>query len=152
MAFTFTPLSDEEIQAVKNRSLMPNGVYPFVVKSAEHAISQSNNPMIKVTLAVMDKEGNERLIPDWLLATDTSIEKLKHFCDSIGLVETYARGSFEPHEFLNRSGRCLVGIQKGKTKDDGSIFPDKNSIKDYIKRDVRSPLPEKSELNDDIGF
>jgi hypothetical protein len=153
--FSFNPLTDEQISAVQNRDLLQEGVYPFIVKSMEQQHSKSGNEMLKVRLAVMDPKGDERHIFDYLLATDQMMFKLKHFCESIGLAAKYAEGKFYPGDCIGLSGKVRIGIQKGMPKVDGSgAFPDKNSVKDYIKAEevVVKPAVAASSFDDDINF
>lgn len=153
MSFAFNPKTDAEIDAIQNRALLPDGIYPFTVKDFEQKISKSGNEMLQVRLGVIDKDGSERNIIDYLVATDQMMFKLKHFCDTIGFEKEYAKGQFEPSKCVGRSGKATIGIQKGGAKMDGSgYYADKNNIKDYVKSDEKQKLPADVDLNDDITF
>jgi hypothetical protein len=155
MPVTFTPLSEPELQEVKRRALLQDGTYQFTVKQADEAMSQSGNQMIIIVVSILDAEGKERTLKDYLLFNEEMLYKTRHFCDAVGLIESYARGHFSAHEFVGRSGRCTVGIQKGRTKPDGSVYDDKNMIKDYLKRDAHAKpaVSVTAEfINDDVGF
>jgi hypothetical protein len=158
MSFSFLPRSDDEIHAIQNRALLSDGIYPFIVKAIESQVSKSNNSMLKLKIGVIDAKGEERNIIDYLLGTDQMIYKLKHFCESIGMEDKYAKGNFEPQDCINRSGKVKIGVQKGAPKPDGDgFYPDKNSVKDYVKGDVEPKKAEKAEkakddFNDDIKF
>lgn len=155
MSFSFNPLSDEQINAIQNRGLLADGVYPFCVKSIEQRHSKSGNPMLQVRIGVLANADDERNIFDYLLATEQMMFKLKHFCESIGLEEKYAKGNFSPADCINRSGRVRIGVQKGGAKEDGSgFYPDKNSVKDYVKLDEKVAEIAKvdPDFNDDIKF
>lgn len=153
--FSFNPLTDEQINAVQNRDLLIEDIYPFIVKSMEQQHSKSGNEMLKVRLGVMDTKGDTRYIFDYLLATDQMIYKLKHFCESIGLAAKYAEGKFYPQDCIGLMGKVKIGIQKGAIKEDGTgSYPDKNSVKDYIKAEEKivSVAKIETDLNDDINF
>lgn len=150
--FEFSPKTDEEIEAIKNQGLLTEGIYPFTVKEVESQVSQSNNPMLKVRLGVLDAKGEERNIIDYLVATDKMMFKLKHFCEAIGIEDKYNSGKFTPKDCLNRSGKAKIGVQKGSMTPDGSgFYPDKNSIKDYLKGVASTPVADVP-FNDDIKF
>lgn len=153
-AFSFIPRTDAEIQDIKNRKLLSEGIYPFIVREVSPEVSKSNNPMLKVRLGIIDNQGNERSIIDYLLATDEMIFKLKHFCESIGFEEEYSKGSFDPLKAIGRSGSAKIGIQKGNIRNDGTLFDDKNSVRDYVKTEFvqKKPVEIAPPLNDDIAF
>lgn len=153
--FSFNPKSDEEINAIQNRHLLPDGIYPFIVKEIEEYISSKGNPMLKVRLGVLDNEnGEERNILDYLLSTDQMIFKLKHFCEAIGLGKEYLAGKLDLEKCLNRSGECVINIQKGTAREDNTLYPDKNSVRDYIVNDLpqEKPVDKNDFINDDIKF
>jgi hypothetical protein len=152
MSFNFKPMSDQEIDAYLNRELLKEDVYPFMVKGVEQKISNSGNPMLKIHLGVMH-EGEERNIIDYLVATDQMMFKIKHFCEAIGVEDLYNSGTISPDACLKRSGKAKIGIQKGGPKENGGFYPDKNSVKDYIKCEVSQiKKPDQDEFNDDIKF
>lgn len=155
-SFSFSPKSDAEIHAIQNRGLLADGIYAFTVKEVKQEVSKSNNAMLKVRIGVLESDGSERNIVDYLLATDQMIYKLKHFCDAIGFEAEYAKGAFDVTKAVNRSGQVKIGVQKGNAKEDGSgFYPDKNSVKDYVKaaEQVQKKAVENDPtLNDDINF
>lgn len=151
--FAFVPKTDLEIQNVQNRALLTDGVYPFLVKDVKITISKSGNEMLEVQLNVIDREANGRSIRDYLMATDTMIFKLKHFCDTIGMSEDYAKGNINPFKCVGRSGKVIIATQKGNAKDDGSgYYPDKNTVKDYVKQEAVQKEEKAPFIDDDIKF
>jgi hypothetical protein len=148
--FSFDSKTDEQIADIQNRKLLTDGIYPFIVKTYEPRISKTGNSMLEIMVGVLDSEGNERNIKDFLLATDTMIFKLKHFCEAIGMHKEYAAGRFDPAKCLGRTGKCVIGLQKGNEKPDGTgYYPDRNSIKDYVKAEM---VEDKPPFDDDIKF
>ena len=152
--FSFQPKTDDEIAAIQNQGLLEEGIYPFIVRNVEQVVSHAGNPMLKISLGILESKGSTRNITDYLLATDRMIFKLKHFCDAIGFEGEYAKGSFDPSLCLNRTGSARIGVQKGNQNEDGSgYYPDKNTIKDYIK--CEKPLEKVAidlDLNDNVPF
>lgn len=148
--FAFNPKNDAEIQAIQNRHLLANGVYSFRVKEIIQKVSKSNNPMLEVKMGIVDSNGEERNLTDYLMATENMIFKFKHFCESLGLEKEYESGQLDPAKCIGRTGKCKIGLQKGNLKDDGSgYYPDKNSIQDYI---IVQEVKVDPTLNDDIQF
>ncbi len=155
--FTFPVLSDDEI---KNMNLLPEGMYQFKVHGVESStadgkqlVSKSGNQMIKITLKVLDATGRERLITDYLVALESMVFKIKHFCESLGL--DYNKGSFQPNACLGMKGKLQLVIQKGKKKDNSEeYYSDKNSVKDYVPKENADSKPKdaKDEFNDDIPW
>jgi hypothetical protein len=153
MSFSFVPKTDAEIEALQNQGLLTEGTYPFQVKAIDQLISKSGNSMLKVKLSVLEKDGSARIIFDYLVAMDTMMFKIKHFCESIGLADQYSKGMFDPQECIDRSGMAILGIQKGNAKPDGTgNYADKNSIKDYVKSDKLQKAADDKMLNEDIPF
>lgn len=119
----FTPRTEEEL---KKFELLPEGDYDFDVLQADDAMSKSGKQMIKLTLGVYASSGNRINVFDYLMS---AVEyKLKHFCDSVGLVAEYQQGTLTADMCTNRSGRCSLKVQTDKS---GQYDP-KNVVKDYI--------------------
>ena len=142
MSFTFVPLTEEEINAA---NLLPDGEYDFEVIAAKDKLSKSGNTMIELQLKVWDNAGREHIIFDYLLLS--LMYKVKHFCDAVGLIESYKAGLIKDHECVAKIGKAKIIIQKGK---DG--YPDKNSVKDYLASKNEEPKKTDNFVSDDIPF
>lgn len=155
--FSFSPKTDEEINALKNEmernKLLPDGVYPFVVKEITAQISQAGNSMLKVIISIT-KDHAEHLITDYILATDQMIYKLKHFCETLGLEKEYLQGSFAFLECHGNKGYAKIGTKKGDPRPDGTFFRDKNIVKDYVKLETLQQKTVVAEMpfDDTIPF
>lgn len=143
--FEFPPLSDIE-----------PGVYDFQVLKAEQKRSKSGNQMIELTLAVWDANGVQRHIFDYLVSMPSMVYKIKHFCDTVGLTKEYLAGCLNVNDCVDKCGKAEIIIQKGNQKPDGSYYPDKNAVKDYVvtdkdavKADLVKPNNNGSEFKDD---
>lgn len=124
MPLEFQPKTEEEL----NQSiLLEKGEYDFdVVGAVEGTSKNSGKPMITLTLRVYAPDGNTTTVFDYLLA---SVEyKVKHFCDTAGLVNEYQLGILTADMCLNKCGKCKLGIDKDET----GKYKDKNVVKDYI--------------------
>ena len=121
----FTPKSDAEINTF---DLFPSGEYDFDVIKAFDETSKAGNDMIKLELDVYAANGKKTRVFDYLL--ENLAYKLKHFCESVGLVREYEEGRLSADMCKNRSGKCKLDIQKDKSGE----YPDKNIVKDYCKQ------------------
>ena len=138
----FTPKTDEELAEF---NLIKDGIYDFEVLESAQQLSRSGNEMIKLKLGLWDSKGVMRVIFDYLL--EAMPHKLHHFCEATGLKDKYKIGELTPEDCMSKSGKVHITIEKGKEKQDGGRYPDRNSVKDYIKEDKKVDL-----LNDDLPF
>lgn len=123
MSLNFTPKTEEEL----NKSvLLQKGEYDFEVMKAEEALSKSGNDMIKLTLKVYGPNGETAHVYDYLLVAMEF--KLKHFCDSVGLVAEYESGQLTADMCGGRAGRCKLAVET----DASGKYDDKNVVKDYV--------------------
>jgi hypothetical protein len=121
----FTPKSEAEIAEEKAKfGPWPRGAYDFEVSTAEDAISKKGSEMIVLELLVFDEHGNHKKLKDWLV--ESLPVKLKHACAAVGLHAAYENGNVASFDFVGRTGRLMLGIQK----QDG--FPDRNNVTGYV--------------------
>ena len=136
MVMSFAPKSENEIQ---ESALAPETEYDFDVLDAEDAISKIGNPMIKVTVGLYIGSTVKNRVFDYLLPAMEA--KLRHFCDTTGLLSKYEAGTLEAADCVGRSGRVKIAIEPAK----GS-YAAKNVVKDYICRTAK-PLAVQSQDN-----
>jgi Protein of unknown function (DUF669) len=122
----FQPKTENQVAST---NLWPAGEYYFEVKNAEEGESKGGNEMTKLTLHVVNDEGAYRTVFDYLVATDGSAYKIRHFAEATGLLASYEKGVLETDEMIGCTGRCKLGIQKDKT----GQYGDRNSVIDYVK-------------------
>ena len=141
----FTPKEEKDLK--KPFDLLPdNSIYDFDVLTATDEVSEKGNEMIKLNIGLYVTDRIGPRIFDYLLPSMEA--KLRHFCDTVGLLREYESGRLTAGICEGRSGRVKVGIQKGKAKPDGDgSYPDKNVAKDYICRPAKplnaSVIPEE---------
>jgi len=131
MSMTFQPRSEKEISEAR---LAPEGEYDFQVLEAQDTTSKSGNAMIKLKLGVFSGEAMRWHIFDYLVPQMEA--KLRHFCDSVGLLAQYEAGTLSADYCRGRAGRCKLVIEEGE----GS-YPDKNVVKDYVLRKAKPLSP-----------
>ena len=120
---------------------MDAGIYPFEVSEAIDKKSKSGNDMIELKLKIWDQLGHERQCFDYLL--ESMAHKLRHFCEVGGLIDKYDSGDLQAVNCIGKSGHLELVIQVGKPKPEGGYYPDKNSVKDYIKTEkdaINAPI------------
>lgn len=152
MYFTFEPYTEAQLEEMKNAHLLKDGEYEFVVKEVFEEVSQAGNPMLKVLIGIYVERITYN-IKDFLITTGKMSYKLRHFCESIGMGKQYQEGKFLTKDCINRKGRVLIGLDKGKPREDGTgNYPDRNKVVDYIK-DANVASSKNSEfVDDDISF
>lgn len=154
-----TPMTDEQIAAEKAKfGAWPRGAYDFEVAAAEDAISKAGNEMIVLELQVFDRNGNRRNMKDWLV--DSVPVKLKNVCDAVGLHTAYANGDVASYDFVGRTGKLMLTIERREGYDD------RNKVAGYVPaspaaapapREATRPAARKSvpagrDLDDEIPF
>jgi hypothetical protein len=157
--FRFKPYTEEQINNAGLEVLLPNGDYPFQVLNIVPKQSKSGNNMLELKLQLHTATGLHT-IQDWLVDSPDLPKmafKLRHFCDTIGLQVEYLQGEFAPSAALNRRGHLKLGRERGKLKADGqSSYPDRNVVRDYLKKVPRQDSKELGNtpplLNDEIPF
>lgn len=140
-------------------SLLKEGIYDAVITASEDRVSQSGNPMMDITLAVYDDNGQTTNVRDFLVFMPKMMWKVIHFAKSSGLVKEYEEGKLCSEVAINQRVKVKINVESGglipedrlKDKPLGSKYPDKNKIEEYIERDVSAEKVEKfkSELIDD---
>lgn len=119
----FKPLSKQD--AIESQ-LFPRGGYRFEVVSASEKESRAGNAMIELHLRVTDAAGVSRLVVDYLL--EQWPLKFRHAAEACGLIEKYEVGELAGQDFVGKTGKVTLTIQKDKAKK----FPDKNAVADYV--------------------
>lgn len=153
----FTPKTEEQLErerqeAEKNR-LMPYGtVCDFETVGASNEVSSKGSDMIKLVVRVYTPNGDERMFNDYLVSSFE--HKLRHAASACGVLDRYDEGNLDAADFLYKSGKCIMGIERDKSGN----YPPKNKIADYVKRNpdekpAVAPTPKSgAELDDEIPF
>jgi antitoxin component YwqK of YwqJK toxin-antitoxin module len=159
MTLHFQPLTEQQMLEIR---LVPEGTYNFEVAHAISTKSGKGNPMIKVSLKIWDNNGKERIVYDYLMTQSLSQEyKLGRFCLATGIHDKYNMGSIDDTDCINKRGKAHITIKKGDMKDDGTPYPDSNSVRDYYPNvptekvaELHSIIAKASEpeMSDDIPF
>jgi len=106
------------------------GDYDFNVYEASEETSANQNEMIKLTLHVLNRDGQRRTVFDYLVNSEKGQWKVRHFAEAVGMLQQYEAGQMEPHDITGRSGQLKLKIKPAKDQ-----YPAGNQVNDYI------PLP-----------
>lgn len=106
------------------------GDYDFNVYDASEEVSTEGNEMIKLTLHVLNPEGQRRTVFDYLVNTEKGQWKVRHCAEAIGMLPQYERGEMETIDIVGRMGRLKLRLKPASGQ-----YPARNSVGDYI------PLP-----------
>jgi hypothetical protein len=127
----------------KEMDMLPPATYDAVVGRAEEKVSQAGNEMIELVLRVYGPDGATVPVYDYLISSESSAWKIRHFCGSAGL--DYESGELTAEQCLERNVRVILAITQDKKKQ----YPDKNTVKDYVERNGDS---KHGTADDDIPF
>lgn len=73
-----------DFSSVPSREPLEEGVYRLQIEQVEETTSSTGNPMLKVTYAVQDVEGQRKLWDNYVLI-DKALWKLKELFDALGI-------------------------------------------------------------------
>lgn len=150
----FTPKTDEQIEAEKNERLdkyqpWPAGmVCDYEIKEANDAVSKNGRDMIKAHIDVYNEKGDAKGITVYF--GDWNDYHFSRICR-----DRYEAGQVDAFDLPGKTGKCVLGIEKGGLKDDGTRYADKNNIREFLKPDVavqKSIKASSPELDDEIPF
>ncbi len=159
--FAYHVMSEQE--AIEERyNLLKEGLYDAVVTfSQDKQSANSGNPMMDMTLQVFDENGKARDVRDFLVFTKTMMWRVIHFAESAGLLKQYQAGKLCSEIAIGSRVKVKIVVEEGreipedklKGKPQGSKYPDKNKVEDYIKLIGNNRTPEAAPFpDDDITF
>lgn len=139
----FNPKSEDDLKV----SLLKEGEYNFDVLSASDTVSKAMNPMIKICLGIYaDGDTISARVYDFLLSAMEA--KLRHFCDTTGLLSVYESGSLQASDCIGRSGKVRIVVERK----DG--YSPRNTVRDYVCRRAK-PVGKGSDMSvteEDVPF
>lgn len=111
MPLEFKPKTEEELKDILN---FPEGGYRFVVVNAEDVIGRNNEPAIRVTMRIYDAENKFIRLTEYLKAS--SLFRLLHFCQSIGMENQYKNGKLDKEQIIGKEGYAYIVVENGNNK------------------------------------
>jgi hypothetical protein len=113
------PKTEEELDMDR---LLPKGTYDFEIVKAEEKTSKKGNDMIDANLKVFHGDGFQ-FVRDFLM--EAMPHKLRHFAETVGILEAYDAGQLVANELVGLSGKVRIDIEPA------GEYPAKNVVKDY---------------------
>jgi hypothetical protein len=124
----FTPKTEQQLA---EENLLTPGIYPFdvleahpKVSKAAQAAGQTEPNMIELKLKVYEDADRGVFVTDYLM--EAMAFKLRHFCEEVGLLDQYNKGTLTADMCAGRSGHAKIG----PSKPNGDFKP-KDEVKDY---------------------
>jgi len=122
--------------------VIPAGTYDAVVTAAKDEVSKNGNDMIKLTLTVYTPVSGVTVnVKDYLVFSNAVLYKVKHFCESAGI--DFSKGELEGGECVDKNVRVKLDVESQED------YPDKNVVKDYVKRHGAAPVAAKPKPDKD---
>ena len=125
----FQPKSEEDCK--RTFEPIPKGEYEFEVLESTDEVSKNGNEMIKINLAIYNGAKVVCRVFDYLLPKMEA--KLRHACDSCGLLDRYQAGNIQAQDFIGRTGKVKIKIGKETPE-----YPAKNEVEDYCCRPAKA--------------
>jgi hypothetical protein len=120
-----TPHSEAEAQNLSRRKLLSAGWHDArILESCEKPTRQGRD-MIELLVGVIDADGIERQLRDWLTDSTLGAAKLRHACEAVGALARYEAGEIGQADFPGHTCRVRISIDKKKG------YPERNMIDDY---------------------
>ena len=137
----FTPKTQQQLD---EELLWPAGTYSYEIINAEDRISKQGNEMIFLKLQIFNDEGSHTFVDDYLL--EAMGHKLRNAARACGLFDKYEIGHLEAFDFLNKTGKVIIKIDKSKDP----AYSDKNKVAKYVEPDAGATA--ELELSDRVPF
>jgi len=127
----FRPKSDEEFKKL----CVPAGDYQYKfisVTETQIKFGSKVADVFKCVVRIYDIN-DEKHVGDVEINLYPDSLNFKKFCCYNGLTENYDLGQVDSYMMLNRSGKFNLQIKEGNLKEDGTRYPDKNYIRNFIE-------------------
>lgn len=130
-----TPITSEEANEQSVGEPWPSGEYDFMVNEATETISQAGNEQIKLVLHVFNRQGQQRIVFDYLSSASKSQWKVRHFAEAVGMVRQYETGDMPVLDMLSRPGRLKLRVKPAEGQ-----YSAQNAVNDYIPQTSSSAI------------
>lgn len=144
-----TPKTDEQIEQERSQQTSKYQPWPagtvvdYQIKEATDAVSKNGNDMIKAHIDVYNDKGEVKPITVYFGSwNDYHFSRINR--------ERYEAGQVDAQDLFGKTGKCVLGIEKGSQKDDGTFYADKNNIKEFLKP-VESVKPSTKKIDDELS-
>ena len=136
--------------------LLKEGEGKFMIDQVILKLSTSGNKMLEIKFRVIDSDGKEMDIYDYLVVTPQDEAgmkrlntKIMNIGNSINKPQIHAKGyKIKPSELLGERGRCMIKTQKDTT----GKYPDRSVISKYIDGRPSDRVVPVTEIDDSLPF
>jgi hypothetical protein len=141
------PKTTQQLREIEESSLLADGTYDFEVIGAVEKQSAKGNDMVELKIRI--EEDRPYIIADYLVSIDSMAYKIRHFAESVGLVDEYERGVLPADQMIGCTGKAKIKTQPAKGE-----YRAKNVVADYVKVEGASAAkkPAMADLDDEIPF
>lgn len=151
MALPYRKMTELEDQM---RFLFDKGEYPFSVTKIERKPTQKGDcEMLAIELTVMNDQGRELKVKDWIRFDEDWAWKFRHFAYTCGLGDKYEDDTIDTDDFKNKNGVVKLGHRENEYN--GEIRM-QNNVVDYIKpgaEKAKKPVNDFVDSNfEDVKF
>jgi hypothetical protein len=126
-----TPHSEADAQNLSRQKLLPAGWHDGRILEACEKPSRQGRDMIELLVGVIDADGIERQLRDWLTDSTLGAAKLRHACEAVGALVRYEAGEIGQADFPGHACRVRISIEKKRG------YSDRNMIEDYAAAAAR---------------
>lgn len=130
-----TPRSEADAAKAARRTLLKPGMHDARIVEAVEKPSKAGNDMIELAVIVLDADGNERTLRDWLTNSTLGALKLRHAAEAVGALARYDAGEIGQADFPGHDVRVKISIEKRRG------YPDANRIDDYAAAAASRVVP-----------
>jgi hypothetical protein len=120
----FEPKSSKEVATL---DVFKSGVYRFSIIEAYDKLSKTTgSEMIELILRIIDRNGHEKLVRDFLLAARAAT--VRNAAETCGILTKYESGTLSASDFVGCTGRVRIGIERDRSGRYGA----RNIVVDYV--------------------
>lgn len=157
MALSYRKLTAEEDLM---RNVLPDGDYPFSIeeiieKKTKGGLDKDGkekviNPMLELHLSVLDINGREKKMRDWVILDGEMAHRFRHLCESTGLLEKYDNLTVTARDLLGKNG--VAKLKSKEFIDNNGETRKGNYVVDYVKPGsyINKPAEVNFNIDDDI--
>jgi hypothetical protein len=103
----------DAVKAEKSlRTLLPAGKQDARFVEAEERPAKSGKDMIAVGLAVIDADGQERVLRDYFTDSAACAVRFRHAAAAVGALERFEAGEISASDFVGHACRIQIGVEK----------------------------------------
>jgi len=134
-----TSRSEAEATAEKEaaRNPLAAGQHRATIIAAMEGVSNRNNEKIDLMLAVIDAQGREYRLRDWLTDTPAGRLKLRHAAAAVGAVRDFEAGNISAQQFVGRAVLITTEIERKRGYAPRALITDYATVPDAVVTPLR---------------